>query len=483
MALFAPANRLVTWSLSAALLLTACSEEHRSAAPESDDPIRVPLDSGSDQEDGSATTRDAAVGSDELDGSLAQQDGSAGAHDASVGSDELDGALQSEDGSLGHDAAPGDAAGPDPVRTEHWIGAEIAADCSADVTEALQEALDALEPGSTLHFPPMGCFLLPRSIILGAREDVVIEGHGATLLRTALTPQAQRYPRHNGHLALEDVAQVVVRDLNVVGTNIGHDHGGAVLDARGNTHPVECVGEGFGCYCIGFEFEHAFAVRDSAHVTLDNLRADAIWGDGVYLEGSDDVLVRDVEVDRNGRQGMAVISGERIVIDGARVLHSRRGGIDLEPNKAADRIAHIEIKDSEIRSHLLAFPAGGAGEVGDVYIHDNTILRSGVPWVYSRGKEALKRARWRVEDNIVLSTLSSVQPGVSFEHTRDVSVRRNVVPFKSDREMTAVGLAFGSEAVIECNHFPGAARVDNADEASGSVQSDNSLSSVPPECQ
>lgn len=81
-----------------------------------------------------------------------------------------------------------------------------------------------------------------------------------------------------------------------------------------------------------------------------------------------------------------------------------------------------------------------------------------------------------------LSTLNSPLPGASFEHTREVTLRGNVVPFKADRQMAAVGLAFGSEATLVCNHFPGAAAAYQADATSSAQETDTSLSSSPPDC-
>ena len=42
---------------------------------------------------------------------------------------------------------------------------------------------------------------------------------------------------------------------------------------------------------------------------------------------------------------------------------------------------------------------------------------------------SLPRTGWRIEDNVVLSTLNSAQPGIRLEYTRGVEIRRNVVPF------------------------------------------------------
>jgi hypothetical protein len=275
----------------------------------------------------------------------------------------------------------------------------------------------------------------------------------------------------------------VVRGLAIEGTNTGEPHGGSILDANGETQAIECMTPGFGCYCVGLEFEHGFSFIASKRVRLEASRVDAVWGDGVYIGECEDIAVIDVEVDRNGRQGMAIVGATGVLIDEGRILHSRRGGIDLEPDAPRHRISGVEIRNTQIRSHLLAFPSGGNGEVSDVYIHHNTILASGTPFVISRGKAELPRTGWRIEDNVVMSTLNSAQPGIRLEHTRGVEVRRNVVPFASARNMTAVGLVLDSEAVIECNHFRGAALVSSADATSvASDATGNSLDANAPSC-
>lgn len=377
----------------------------------------------------------------------------------------------------------GSGHGPvDDERLQVHLPEELPADCSEDVTRGLQAVLDGLQPGSTLLFPEEGCFLTQRMLVLADREDIRIEGRGSVLRRTELSPVELRYPKHNGHFRFERVRQLHVKGLFVQGTNIGDDYGGEAQDQRGDVRPIQCVGPEFGCYAVTFEFEHGFSFLDCSDVLLEASGADAIWGDGVYVSRSQDIAIVNVEVDRNGRQGMAIVAGERILIDGARILHSRRGGIDLEPDKAADRIIGVEVRNSRLSSWLLAFPAKGASEVSDVFIHHNTIVATGTPWVASYGKAELPRSRWRITDNVVESTLNSPLSGLLFEHTSDVEIARNVVPFASKRDMSAVGLSGASSAVITCNHFPGALQVSSADAPAEATEANNSTGPTPPAC-
>jgi hypothetical protein len=431
------------------------------------------------------STRDAAAAGAAGDGAAAGnvEAGAAGAAGDSGAGDA--GGPTTDAASTDADAGvpPGDAGDAGPTRPQVSIPEAVAADCSVDVTARLQAVLDALEPGSTLRFPQNGCFLVQQTLTLVDREDVVIDGQGSTLRRTELSPVELRYPRHNTHLRFDRVSDLVVRDLSIEGTNTGEAYGGSILDARGDARNIECVNPGFGCYCIGLEFEHGFSFIASSRVRLEASRVDAVWGDGVYVGEGQDVAIIDVEVDRNGRQGIAIVGATGVLIDGARILHSRRGGVDLEPDAPRHRISGVEIRNTQIRSHLLAFPAGGNGEVSDVFIHHNTILGGGTPFVVSRGKAALPRTGWRIEDNVVMSALNSPQPGIRLEYTRAVEIRRNVVPFASARSMTAVGLALDSEAVIECNHFQGAALVSSTDATSiASDATGNSIDATAPSC-
>lgn len=96
------------------------------------------------------------------------------------------------------------------------------------------------------------------------------------------------------------------------------------------------------------EWRHALSIRSCSGVRVLGLTIADSGGDGIYLGVSQrgatnsDVLIKDVICDRNYRQGISVISAERLVIEDC-VLSNTGGtapmaGIDFEPNDPSERL-------------------------------------------------------------------------------------------------------------------------------------------------
>lgn len=96
------------------------------------------------------------------------------------------------------------------------------------------------------------------------------------------------------------------------------------------------------------EWRHALSIRSCSGIRVLGLTLADSGGDGIYLGVSQrgvtnsDVLIKDVVCDRNYRQGISVISAERLVIEDC-VLSNTGGtapmaGIDFEPNGPSERL-------------------------------------------------------------------------------------------------------------------------------------------------
>lgn len=353
---------------------------------------------------------------------------------------------------------PAQAAAPPPG--VHSPPGHIAADCSRDETDALNAWLASVPDDATVRLAAGGCYRAERTVQVSGKSGWTIDGNGATLRRAEVSGQAFRYPKSNAHLRLVDAPGVTVRDLVVVGTNDGRDLGGVVIDADGAERKVQCYTEyGFTCYTVALEFEHGIDLRGAPGATVSGVTVDAVWGDGVYVSGgdqfadfgSDGAVIRGVSISRNGRQGIAVVRSSDVLIDRAHIKSSRRAGIDLEPDSSGEVIRNIEIRDSTIHSWLLAFASAGRGTVSDVWIHDNTVTRSGVPFVYVRASDGSRRANWRIHDNVVTYGLGSPQPAMLFERVDNVSVLRNTVAISPAQSRWFVGFT-DTGGTLEVKH-------------------------------
>jgi hypothetical protein len=309
-------------------------------------------------------------------------------------------------------------------------------------------------------------------------------------VRTELSPQPLRYPNRNAYLRIANVNRVTLANFIVEGTNDGSDYGGSVVDANGTTRSVDCLSylTGWGCYTQALEFEHAFEVLGSVDTEVANVSAKDIWGDGVYVAGHDQfttqqgqrVTLTNVSVDRNGRQGLAVNRIQHVLIDGFDLKRGRRSGVDIEPDYGTEVISDIEIRNSTIETNLLAFASYGRGESSNVFIHDNTVTRTGVPWIYVRANDGTQRRNWRVYNNEVNYPLGSPQPGLLFDNVVGVDVQGNYNLYAAGQPTNAVGLFNGSSATVSCNFFENAAAPVVSDGTGTWTEDNNSTTGTPP---
>ena len=103
------------------------------------------------------------------------------------------------------------------------VPASIVSDCSADVSTTLAQFLNSVPDGTTVNFAAGGCYRVEREMDLTAKTGVVLDGNGATLVRTQPTPGVLRYPKSNGFLRLLQWTNGGVRQLNIQGINLVSD--------------------------------------------------------------------------------------------------------------------------------------------------------------------------------------------------------------------------------------------------------------------
>lgn len=104
------------------------------------------------------------------------------------------------------------------------------------------------------------------------------------------------------------------------------------------------------------EHRHIFQLVSVSNVTIKNISLEDSGGDGIYFGGYQkrrpyckDILVENVTFSGHNRLGLAVISGENVIIRNCRFVNAEgcppQGGIDLEPNKPVERMKNILIEN------------------------------------------------------------------------------------------------------------------------------------------
>ena len=360
---------------------------------------------------------------------------------------------------------------PQPARpsitTTAAAPASIATDCSRDVSSELNGWLASLPSSGVRAVLPRGaCYRTDTAITLSGKMNWVVDGSSSTLRRDRATPAALKYPANNRHFAVVGGSNIVVRDLRVSGLNVVSD--------------VPKYAE-YGTYVRELEFEHAFSAWNSNRLLFQDLRVDAVFGDGVYLHSDvKDVTLHRADIARNGRQGVGVLAS-RVLIDGVTLRSSRRAGFDLEPDLRP--MSDVEVRNSTISSHLLAFASGGPGNVDRIHLHHNTIRKSGVPFLYA-AREGHTRNDWTITDNWVQPYLGSPVAAVRLHNAQRARLERNVIPVTDSQSRLIFDLARGSDVTGDCNSFRFALQAMTLDrDGTSSVRLTRSeLGQSPPAC-
>lgn len=90
---------------------------------------------------------------------------------------------------------------------------------------------------------------------------------------------------------------------------------------------------------------------EARRVIIAGVTAAEMWGDGFYVRDAADIAFCGVKAVANRRQGLSIISGDRIAITRSEFRDTQgtapSAGIDLEPNKAGELIRDVEIERSK----------------------------------------------------------------------------------------------------------------------------------------
>ncbi len=190
--------------------------------------------------------------------------------------------------------------------------------CGApDDTAAIQTILNTRR---FARFAPGVCVVGP----LFVRSDTVIELAPATVLQTR-----PGYAEGQSLLTIADAANVTIRG-----------HGGALAMNRAE-------------YTSG-EQRYALIIQGSSNVSVEQLTASGAGGDGFYIGAgathpySENVELRHCVADHNRRNGLSIVSGKNVLIDGGEFRETQgtmpEAGIDVEPDEPWQRAENIRIR-------------------------------------------------------------------------------------------------------------------------------------------
>ena len=117
--------------------------------------------------------------------------------------------------------------------------------------------------------------------------------------------------------------------------------------------------------------------RGSRHITISHVVSKNMWGDGFYVDDAKDVKFCSVTADNNRRQGLSIIGVDGLFVTDS-VFKNTRGtrpsaGIDLEPDKTAQKIKNVRIQNSKFldNAHVGILVTGGIAPLAKIEITNN----------------------------------------------------------------------------------------------------------------
>jgi hypothetical protein len=330
------------------------------------------------------------------------------------------------------------------------VPADLARDCSVDVTAGLDRWLASVPDGATAQLAG-GCYRIDGTVTLQDRHDLIVDGGGATF--SAVSPtgdlttadQPSKAARTRSHWRLSGGSGITLRALTIQGAN---PSGGTAPDG----------------YVEKLEAQHGIDIAGTQAVDIDHVAINDVFGDFVYFgpsparNGQPAVFsggrVHDSTMVRNGRQGIAITGGKGIQIDHNTIGDTRRATFDLEPNEGAGwGIDDVTITDNEIgpgRLNLVSM--AGAGPVHDIRIVGNILHRAMT--VDVRGSGTGTRSGLLIADNVADASWGSRSGAViRVEGVDDVTVARNAQPLQEGRGNAGVSLTGVNGARVTGNSF------------------------------
>ncbi|MDQ1381672.1 MAG: hypothetical protein QOJ71_2391 [Actinomycetota bacterium] len=321
-------------------------------------------------------------------------------------------------------------AGTGAIRFRYTVPSSIDSTGSTDVTSALQRFLNLTPHHSQLDFKPGARYRIEGTLHLDERNDMAIDGKGATFFATQPTRN-----RNRSQWSFNNDSNLEIFNMTVRGANAN-------------------AGQGDNAYVQDLEAQHGIEVTGGERISIHDVDIADTYGDFVYVSRSagpvyghpHDVHIYHNKMERNGRMGITVADGTNVLIDHNTINDTRRSTIDLEPYSPSGVVRSITIVENQIGPGRLNFVSGqGAGDVSDIVVAANTLRGHGMG-IDLLGPDGSTRygviVAANVSDTQVASTRGSVMRFVNYQ---GVAVRNNVQPTPTNRQMAMVS------AVSSCN--------------------------------
>ena len=224
------------------------------------------------------------------------------------------------------------------------VPSSIPADCSSNVQEQIAGFINAQPDGSTINFPPNGCYAQNDRIVVHEKRNLTIDAHGSTFKSSAENSGCVLKP----NWLLLRGENVRMRNFKIVG-NFNPPAG----TERGQAYAVSAATS-----CAnGNQFNMGIGIYGGKTIYVTDSDIKQVYGDGIataqgwYISGyaSDprntptDVHIERVTVTTTARHSFAPTSTDGFWLEDSKAVDSYYGGVDaeLDSNDQVLRDVHI----------------------------------------------------------------------------------------------------------------------------------------------
>ena len=297
---------------------------------------------------------------------------------------------------------------PAPVTTATYrLPASIDATGRTDVSSALIRFIASVPDGSIISFPAGGVFGITKAISFGptGRHNLVFDGHGATIMYIGDPGQTEDY-------------------------SIWYDKGGG---ANLTFENFTLIGSSPnpGVYAPDREGQHGVLVQ-SSYVEVANCTISAVWGDGLFVEGSDSVWLHNNHVLSAGRNGLSVISGSNVTAELNAFDKVGYTTFDDEPNLSTQASTNIVFRNNTAGTWENSFFSVEGSHTGapihGVTVSGNAVTGASLVSIVDNGGTST------MSDIVFTNNRSNVVtpgPVLRFAHVDGLTVTGNVQPLSS----------------------------------------------------
>jgi IPT/TIG domain len=316
----------------------------------------------------------------------------------------------------------------DPGEVDRIPG-DIPGDCSSDATEPILAWVASAPDSSVLSFTRQGCYLLQGTLELSDRRNLRFEGNGATFRSSKASTGAQalwRVVRSKG---------IVVRNMRIEGS---YADGGTFDPRLQHGHGIDLRGSSI----------------DIGNVTITDVGGDCVYfGRGITSSTRSSGSFHDSTCLRSGRNAVAVVAGDDIVVRRVRTDAIGYNVFDVEPNPGRGYGSkNVRFASNMIGSYAEnVYSIVESGPIQDQFFTSNRVLGHGLKVAVGDPTHAgFRPARVTVAGN--RSDTAQPPAAVNIDNVDGLTVRANTVRMTGG-PMIAVRGSCGLD--IGGNHFPG----------------------------